>query len=128
MKNYFNPFILDATINNIALILIIVGCAILFFVAISFTIITIKKKKAPKLDNNVWLLALGEKDNIKEVNAIGSRLTLSLVDKEKIDREKLKELGVSSVLTMSNKVTLVIEGKAEIIAKAIKEGLNQSAL
>ena len=128
MKSLFNPYILDTTLYNTAIILIIVGCAILLCVAIVVPIVINKKKKSPRIDNNVWLIALGNKENIKEVNAIGSRLTVNLVDKEKIDREKLKELGVSSVLTMSNKVTLVIEGKAEIIAEAIKEGLNQSAL
>ena len=128
MKSLFNPYILDTTLDNTAMILIIVGCVILLSVAIIIPISINKRKKSPKIDNNVWLIALGNKENIKEVNAMGSRLTFILVDKEKIDREKLKELGVSSVLTMSNKVTLVIEGKAEIIAKAIKEGLNQSAL
>ena len=128
MKNLFNPYILDTTLDNTAMILIIVGCVILLSVAIIIPISINKRKKSPKIDNNVWLIALGNKENIKEVNAIGTRLTVNLVDKEKIDREKLKELGVSSVLTMSNKVTLVIEGKAEIIAEAIKEGLNQSAL
>ena len=128
MKNLFNPYILDTTLDNTAMILIIVGCVILLSVAIIIPISINKRKKSPKIDNNVWLIALGNKENIKEVNAMGSRLTFILVDKEKIDREKLKELGVSSVLTMSNKVTLVIEGKAEIIAEAIKEGLNQSAL
>ena len=57
------------------------------------------------------------------MTAIGSRLSVSLLDKEKIDREKLKELGVSSVLVMSNKVTLVIEDKAEQVAASIQKDL-----
>ena len=123
MKNFFNPIILADIMSNISIILIIVGCVILFSVAIVISIVNVKKKKSPKFDNNAWLSALGEKENIKEINAIGSRLTVNLVDKEKIDREKLKELGVSSVLVMSNKITLVIEGKAEAIAASIKNSL-----
>lgn len=62
-----------------------------------------------------WLIALGGKENIIESTANGSRLSLKLNDQNKIDKEKLKELGVSNIVTMSNKVTLVLEDKAEII-------------
>ena len=62
-----------------------------------------------------WLIALGGKENIIESSANGSRLSLKLNDQNKIDKEKLKELGVSNIVTMSNKVTLVLEDKAEII-------------
>lgn len=129
MKNYFNPLLLAYVLNNVAIALIIVGSSLVLIAAIVLIIASVnKKKKSKQLDNNVWLTALGEKENVIEVTAIGSRLTVNLIDKDKIDREKLKELGVSSVLVMSNKVTLVIEGKAEMIAKSIKQGLNQSAL
>ena len=64
-----------------------------------------------------------EKGNIKEIKAIGSRLNLVLLDKEKINRGRLKELGVTSILVMSNKVTLVIEGQAEKIASSIQKDL-----
>ena len=70
-----------------------------------------------------WFLALGGKENIKEATAVGSRLNLNLANKDIIDRVKLKELGVSSVLVMSNKVTLVIEGQAEKIAQVINNSL-----
>ena len=124
MRISFNPILLSDTINTTAMILIIVGCALLFASAIVSSIVVVKKKKKNQtFDGSVWLTALGEKENVKEVSAVGSRLNINLVDKEKIDREKLKELGVSSVLVMSNKVTLVIEGKAEAIAESIKKNL-----
>ena len=75
------------------------------------------------MNNDEWFVALGGKENVKEINAVGSRLSLVLIDKEKVDREKLKTLGVSSVVSMSNKVTLVIEGKAEKIAETLKSSL-----
>ena len=98
--------------------------ALLVVAVVIFLVIKLRSKKANKsIDNNEWFVALGEKENIKEVSGVGSRLTLVLVDKEKIDREKLKSLGVSSVLTMSNKVTLVIEGQAEKILENLKKDL-----
>ena len=45
-------------------------------------------------------------------------------DKENIDREKLTEYGVKSVLVMSNKVTLVVNEKATDVANAINEALS----
>ena len=104
---------------------IIIGGGVLLIAVIVFLIIFFsKRKKTPKIDDGVWLIALGGKENVNSVSAIGSRLTLSLVDKEKVDREKLKELGVGSVLTMSNKVTLVIQKQALEIANRIQEALN----
>ena len=104
---------------------IIIGGGVLLIAVIVFLIIFFsKRKKTPKINDGVWLIALGGKENVNSVSAIGSRLTLSLVDKEKVDREKLKELGVSSVLTMSNKVTLVIQKQALEIANRIQEALN----
>ena len=42
--------------------------------------------------------------------------TFRMVEK---DLPRLKELGVSSILVMSNKVTLVIEGQAEKVSAVI---------
>ena len=70
-----------------------------------------------------WFDALGGKENIIEATAVGSRLSLKLNDKEQINRDKLKELGVSSILVMSNKVTLVIEKQAEKVANYINDSL-----
>ena len=105
-------------------VVLIVMAVVFFLAALGILIyLIVSKKKENKENGGVWLLALGNKENVKEVSAVGSRLTVNLEDKEKIDRVKLKELGVSSVLVMSNKVTLVIEGKAEMIANMIKKDL-----
>ena len=107
------------------LAIILIALAVVFFLAaLGIVIYLIVSNKKEKTNNSgVWLLALGSKENIKEVSAVGSRLTVNLEDKEKIDRVKLKELGVSSVLVMSNKVTLVIEEKAEQVAASIQKDL-----
>ena len=101
---------------------IALGVAILIIVAIVLIVIFSKRKKQPKInkqdvviDTNEWLEALGGRENILEKSAVGSRLVLKLNDVEKINEEKLKELGVSNILKMSNKITLVFEDQAEAI-------------
>lgn len=55
------------------------------------------------------LEALGGKENILEHSLNGSRLTLSLTDYNVVNEAKLNELGVDSVIKMSNKIILVIK-------------------
>ena len=122
MKHFvFLPLLLN--IKPLHIILMVVVIVLLIAAAIITVFLVKGKKKTPAISNSDWLTALGDKDNIKEVSAVGSRLSVSLLDNEKIDREKLKELGVSSILVMSNKVTLVIEDKAALIAESIQEEL-----
>lgn len=98
--------------------------AVLIIALIIVLIIFFKKGKATKIDNSLWLDNLGGKDNIVSVNQVGSRINLSLKDKDIINKDSLKELGVKSILVMSNKVTLVVESNADNIARAINEALN----
>ena len=87
-----------------------------------------KNKKVEKKgvnDINEWINALGTKENIVEVNAIGSRLSIKLKDKEKINREELTRLGVKSIVMMSDKVTLVSELDNQKIMEEIKKGLTE---
>ena len=124
MSNAFNLPLLTSEINNtLAICLIALDAVLLFLVVIMVILHFVKKSPKQKVNNDEWFVALGGKENIKEINATGSRLSLVLNDKESIDREKLKQLGVSSVVTMSNKVTLVIESKAEMIAEKLKSSL-----
>ena len=124
MNNAFNLPLLTSEINNTLVICLIALDAVLLFLVVIMVILHfVKKSPKQKVNNNEWFVALGGKENIKEINATGSRLSLVLNDKESIDREKLKQLGVSSVVTMSNKVTLVIESKAEMIAEKLKSSL-----
>ena len=99
-------------------IYIIIALAIIILLTLILFLL-LNKKRNKKIDNtSIWLTALGEKDNILETNAVGSRLTLKLLDPLKINEEELKKLGVTSIIKMSNKITLVVEDKAsEILAK-----------
>ena len=122
MINYFNLPLL-ANLETWQIIIFIIAGGIILFIALFIIILLLKKNKKKTYDGDAWFVALGGKENIKEISATGSRLSLALINKDLIDREQLKNLGVSSVLTMSNKVTLVIEGEAEAIAEAIKNSL-----
>ena len=116
LKNNISEFL-----KNYALY-IAIGVAVLIALAIVLILVLSKNKKGKKvskqdviIDTNEWLLALGGKDNILEKNATGSRLVVKLNDASKLNEEKLKELGVSNILKMSNKITLVFEDQAEKI-------------
>ena len=115
----------NTSLPTYAVALIIAGCLVLVAVLVFLIIFFGKRKKNPIVDESAWLTALGGKDNINNVSAIGSRINLSLKDKEKIDREKLTNLGVNSVLVMSNKVTLVIANSAVDIAETISNGIKE---
>ena len=119
--------LLSSSINPVVIIaiavvaaLLVVGCAVLLILRSKSN----KTSKA-KVSDSEWIDALGGQNNILEASAIGSRLSVKLNDKEIINRDKLKELGVSSILVMSNKVTLVIEKQAEKVARAINHSLNK---
>ena len=73
------------------------------------------------MPDDEWINALGGKDNIQDIMAMGSRLSVALANKDLIDREKLTALGVSNIMVMSNKVTLIIEDKAEQISNKINK-------
>ena len=115
----------NTTLPMYAVVLIVAGCLVLVAILVFLVIFFGKRKKNPIVDESAWLNALGGKDNINSVSAIGSRINLSLKDKEKIDREKLTSLGVNSVLVMSNKVTLVIPNNAVDIAETISNGIKE---
>ena len=124
MSNAFNLPLISTDVNpNIIIWVSVIDALLLLLVIVMVIRFHVTKSPMVKVDNNEWFVALGGKENVKEINAVGSRLSLILNDKEIIDREKLKTLGVSSVVSMSNKMTLVIEGKAEIIAEKLKGSL-----
>ena len=106
------------------LIALFIVTGVLIIATVIVVIIFLKQKKVEKVDDSLWIDNLGGRENINGVTQVGSRINLVLKDKEIINKDNLKELGVKSVLVMSNKVTLVVENNAEDIAKAINEALN----
>lgn len=109
----------NAFLKNNALWIALAIVAVIIIVAVLLILLNRNKKnKKAKIDdapNDEWVLALGGKENILEVSATGSRLTVKLQDINNCDKDKLKALGVSNIVTMSDKLVLVVEDKAEII-------------
>ena len=103
-------------------IFVVVGIIIINLIAFMIKRIITKKKYAV-VDDNAWIEALGGKDNIISIEVVGSRLSLVVKDKNRFDRQKLGDLGVSSILVMTTKITLVIEGKAKQVAEVINSAL-----
>lgn len=102
-------------------IIIILCCVIPLVVLIILGVIRLikrdsfKKERAAK--NNDIIIALGGRDNIVSFSSAGSRLSLVLKDYSLMEDDALKALGVSSIIKMSSKVTLVIGKDAEDIVK-----------
>lgn len=93
---------------------------VVFIISLSFLVLLItKKKEADKRKDEIKQNAdlsnvysyLGDKDNVVSHELKGTRLTLVLKDYQKVNRDKLKEIGVERVLSMSNKYILVGEAK-----------------
>ena len=99
--------------------------AVLVLSLIIFFVLKNKKKKTAlesKERSQNMILALGNKENIVSVDAKESRLNLVLHDNNLIDELRLKELGVSSIIKTSKKVTLVVGKEA---SKEVEEFIGQ---
>lgn len=117
LKNDFNAFLKNNALwIAIALVAVVVVGLVLMLIFMRKP----KKGATPQIaDKSEWIIALGGSENITSSEANGSRLVVNLVDKAKMDREKLKELGVTNFIEMSNKVTLLLEDKAELVKKEL---------
>ena len=114
LKNDLNGFLQN---NALWIALALVG-VIVIVVAIILITAAVRKNQKPEVkiaEKSLWVEALGGEDNIVSSEAYGSRLAVVLKDKEKMNREELKRLGVTNFIEMSNKITLLLEDKAELV-------------
>lgn len=118
LKDDFNEFLKN---NALWMALVLVGIiAVTLFLI--FFLNRRKKNKKPVIkvaSKSAWVDALGGNENILSSEAYGSRLVIKLVDKEKMKKDELKSLGVTSIIEMSDKVTLLLEDKAELVKKEL---------
>ena len=105
----------------------VIAFAIVAIILITILIIFLsnRKKGAPAKQVSTaapdeWLEALGGKDNVVDVSSTGSRLTAKLKNKDLVNRDKLTELGVSSIVMMSDKITMVTNLDNQKIIENIK--------
>ena len=116
LKDDINAFLKH---NAIWMALVLVGIIVITIVLILVLGRRNKNKKPEIAEKSKWVEALGGEENILTSEAYGSRLALTLTDKTKINREELKALGVTSIIEMSEKITLLLEDKAELVKAEI---------
>ena len=91
-----------------------------------FTLILLKKKNVTASEEFPdLLLALGGKDNVNEVTFKGSRVSALLIDKKIIDKDKMKEHGVETIVVANKKVTMVVGKKSEVIFNYLNNQINK---
>lgn len=118
-KNDFEIFLKNyAWVIALAIVLIIL-------VTVVVILLSNRKKGVPAKVVSIaapdeWLEALGGKDNVVDVSSTGSRLTAKLKNKDLVNRDKLTELGVSSIVMMSDKITMVTNLDNQKIIENIK--------
>ncbi len=71
-----------------------------------------EKKKTVEIQPSLYLEALGGEENVLERALDGSRIILKLKDYGAVNRDKLREAGVTGFIQMSDKLTLVIKDNA----------------
>lgn len=103
--------------------IVLIALALLFlaFFFIEHRSKLIKRKKKSEVTNekaSLYLEALGGENNVEEKKLEGSRIVVKLKDYNAVNRDKLREAGVSGFIQMSDRLTLVIkENAAEVYNK-----------
>ena len=116
--NPFNDFLKDYGIYLALAVAGVVLIAVLVFVFLALK----RRKAAPKVeevkvDSSLIKAALGGEDNIVSHSINGSRIVIELKDYSLVNEKSLNELGVASIIKMSNKITLVVKGNSEAFYK-----------
>lgn len=119
---YFLPIIYnDFLLKNLWWIVAICVIAILLILLLVERCRSNKKKKEEISEEttSLYLEALGGKENIIDKALEGSRIVLHLVDYKAVNRDKLREAGVTGFIQMSDRLTLVIKSDAMEVYKKI---------
>ena len=93
----------------------------------------INKNNTPKIENNnskdsqaaQIIEALGNKDNITEVDSCATRLRVSVNDSSKVNESKLKSTGAIAVINKGGGVQVVYGVKANLISGEVKSALEE---
>ena len=105
-KQEINDFLSQ---NALYIVLGFIGLIIIAVVLL--LIFNRKKNKNPKFIKNVednFYTYLGGVDNVLEAKLNGSRFVIVLKDNTKFDKEKIKTLGVNNIISLKEKITLVL--------------------
>lgn len=101
--------------------LILIALIVLLLIAL------FKRKRCKNIEINKeeinldgFIDSLGGKDNIISFINNGSRLSIELRNYDIVDETKLNELGVNSLIKMSNKIVLVIKDGMDSFVNLLK--------
>lgn len=101
----------------------IIICGIIFLLlTIVIIVISLRKKKKNKENSEFpeLLEALGGFSNISNVTLNGSRVSINFEDKKNINKDKIKECGVETIVISNKKITLVVGDNASNIYNYLK--------
>ena len=121
MKDDFNSFLKNYALWIAIGLVALIAIVLLIFLLVNRSKKANKNKPEPIASKSEWISALGGEENIISVEAYGSRLVLVLKDQKNMDKEKLKSLGVTNFIEMSEKVTLLLEDKAESVKAELEK-------
>jgi phosphotransferase system IIB component len=82
---------------------------VLFFLVDHFVSAHQLKKEAKMRSDKVYIKALGGEDNVLGKSLEGSRIIVSLKDYDLVDKDKLRDYGVSGFVKMSDHLVMVIK-------------------
>lgn len=98
---------------------IAIGIAIILIViVVSIVVIIILKKKNKNKEIVTFpelLEAFGGKSNITSVSQKGSRISVEVDNKKVIDKDKIKQQGVDTIVVSNKKVTMVVGNKMAVL-------------
>lgn len=94
---------------------IIITCLVIVIVSV-LTIYFLKKKKNNKeVEYPELLEAFGGKNNIIDFSSKGSRVSVVVENKKIVDKEKLKEQGIETIVVSNKKFTILVGNKKSIL-------------
>ncbi|MBR3674891.1 MAG: hypothetical protein IKN69_01960 [Bacilli bacterium] len=108
---------------NPILIAVLIALGVIILGVLIFLLVKIFGKKRlkslPIASKSEYFDALGGEDNYIDSSREGSRIIVHLKDYSKINKEKIKEAGVTGFIEKSDKLTLVVKDNAEEVYEKI---------
>ena len=118
VSNGFSDFLLNYGV------FLAIGVAVLLASLVVVLLFLHDRGNHKKVDNKNYshddlLEAIGGKGNIILHQRAGSRISLTLSNYKIVDEKKLNQLGVDSIIKMSNKIILVVKDDPETFYKTL---------
>ncbi|MCQ2799859.1 MAG: hypothetical protein MJ228_03770 [Bacilli bacterium] len=103
------------------ILLIVIGLVLVAALVVLFVYLAKRKKASikPIASRSEYFEALGGEENFVSAERSGSRIVVILRNYSLIDKEKIKEAGVTGFIEKSDKLTLVVKDNAEEVYEKI---------